>query len=131
MWAYSLGYLAIYKLKKLRKKLLAYFFNLFFFSFQLSFNRKFQWKQWVKFLLGQCSLDIYLYNPPPPLFPPLIWENINKHPSLFWRKNKYCSYSSEHPGASFNFGFLKGVKDIKILSTCLFNQTIRTVIITV
>ena len=39
---------------------------------------------------------------------PLMWENINKHPSLFWRKNKYHIYSSEYPGVSFNLGFLKG-----------------------
>ena len=37
-----------------------------------------------------------------------MWENINKDPSLFWRKNKYRIYSSERPGVSFNFGFLKG-----------------------
>ena len=37
-----------------------------------------------------------------------MWENINKDVSLFWRKNKYRIYSSECPGVSFNFGFLKG-----------------------
>ena len=59
----------------------------------------------------------------------------------------YRIYSSEHPGRSFNFEFSKGGPysrealfrgrrsliyqgDIKILSTCLLNQTIRTVIIT-
>ena len=41
-----------------------------------------------------------IQSPPPPL--------MDKHPSLFWRKNKYRGYSSERPGASFNFGFLKG-----------------------
>ena len=65
------------------------------------------------------------------------------------QKNMYRIYSSEHPGHSLNFGFSKngaysreafsfeggthiyqGQKDIKILSTCLFNQTMRTVIIT-
>ena len=60
----------------------------------------------------------------------------------------YRIYSSEHPGHSFNFGFLRDgtysrealsfegrthyiyQKDIKILSTYLFNQTMRTVITT-
>ena len=59
----------------------------------------------------------------------------------------YHIYSIERPGCSFNFVFSKGgaysrevlfqgsaqsiyQKDIKILSTCLFKQTIRTVIIT-
>ena len=60
----------------------------------------------------------------------------------------YGIYSSEHSGHSLNFGFsrddaylrevlsFKGgthyiyQKDTKILSTCLFSQTMRTVIIT-
>ena len=59
----------------------------------------------------------------------------------------YRIYSSELPGRSFNFEFSKGgaysrkalfrgmrslniSKDIKLLSTCLLNQTIRNVIIT-
>ena len=85
-----------------------------------------------------AMLPRYLSIQSSPPSPPLM----DKHPSLFWRKNKYRRYSSERLGASFNFGFLKWrclfeggahwiyQKDIKILSTCLFNQTIRTVIIT-
>ena len=60
----------------------------------------------------------------------------------------YRIYSSEHPGHSFNFGFSRDgaysrealsfegsthylyQKNIKILSTCRFNQTMRTVITT-
>ena len=62
----------------------------------------------------------------------------------------YSIYSSKHPGHSFDFEFSRDgafsretlsfeggtlyiyiyQKDIKILSTCLFNQTMRTVIIT-
>ena len=64
------------------------------------------------------------------------------------QKNIYRIYSSEHPGHSLNFGLSRdgtyskkalsfevgthyiNQQDIKILSTCLFNQTMRTVIIT-
>ena len=74
------------------------------------------------------------------------------HGFLLWSVTlnfvSYRIYSSERPGRSFNFEFSKGEelirkrrssegdahqiyqRDIKILSTCLLNQTIRAVIIT-
>ena len=73
------------------------------------------------------------------------------HGFLLWSVTlnfvSYRIYSSERPGRSFNFEFSKGElirkrrsfegdahqmyqRDIKILSTCLLNQTIRTAIIT-
>ena len=61
--------------------------------------------------------------------------SLRKKTKYNWFSN-YRIYSSERPGRSFNFGFskdgaysrealIKYIKDIKMLSTCLFNKSIR------
>ena len=89
------------------------------------------------------DLDMYV----PESFVKIKIDNLSLLESIE-QKNMYRIYSSEHPGHSFNFGFSRDgaylrealsfeggthyiyQKDIKILSACLFNQTMRTVIIT-